>query len=222
MKINWRSRVVGLKKMFLYNLTLAPPSAILMAIVGNFSGGKMQEIITASNSHLSLLKADPTAGKVVIITSFNIFGIIRSISPFRLPGSAKDYIVVGSDSGRIAILEYLQDKNTFSVVHMETFGKSGCRRIVPGQYVAVDPKGRAVMIGSMEKSKFVYVLNRDIQSKLTISSPLEAHKSHIITWDIIGVDVGFENPTFACIELDYSEADQDPSGEAFKEAIKVG
>ena len=32
-------------------------------------------------------------------------------------------------------------------VHQETFGKSGCRRIVPGQFLAVDPKGRAVMIG---------------------------------------------------------------------------
>lgn len=32
---------------------------------------------------------------------------------------------------------------------METFGKSGCRRIVPGQYLAIDPKGRAVMIGKL-------------------------------------------------------------------------
>jgi len=32
-------------------------------------------------------------------------------------------------------------------LHLETFGKSGCRRIVPGQYLAIDPKGRAVMIG---------------------------------------------------------------------------
>jgi splicing factor 3B subunit 3 len=50
---------------------------------------------------------------------------------------------------------------------------------------------------------------------------LEAHKSHIITWDIIGVDVGFENPSFACIELDYSESDQDPSGEAYRDVMKV-
>lgn len=35
-------------------------------------------------------------------------------------------------------------------VHMETFGKSGCRRIVPGQYLAIDPKGRAVMIGKLK------------------------------------------------------------------------
>ncbi len=58
-----------------------------------------------------------------------------------------DYIVIGSDSGRIVILEYIPAKNTFEKVHQETFGKSGCRRIVPGQYLAIDPKGRAVMIG---------------------------------------------------------------------------
>jgi splicing factor 3B subunit 3 len=46
-------------------------------------------------------------------------------------------------------------------VHQETFGKSGARRITPGEYLAVDPKGRACMIGAVEKQKLVYVLNRD-------------------------------------------------------------
>ena len=35
---------------------------------------------------------------------------------------------------------------------------------------------------------------------------------------MVGVDVGFENPTFACLELDYEEADQDSTGEAVKQA----
>lgn len=39
-------------------------------------------------------------------------------------------------------------------VHQETFGKSGCRRIVPGQYLAVDPKGRAIMIGKIRSNWF--------------------------------------------------------------------
>jgi hypothetical protein len=34
---------------------------------------------------------------------------------------------------------------------------------VPGQYLAIDPKGRAVMIGAIEKQKLVYILNRDAQ-----------------------------------------------------------
>ena len=60
----------------------------------------------------------------------------------------KDYVIVGSDSGRIVILEYNAVKNCWDKIHQETFGKSGCRRIVPGQYLATDPKGRAVMIGN--------------------------------------------------------------------------
>lgn len=39
---------------------------------------------------------------------------------------------------------------------------------------------------------------------------------------MVGVDVGFENPLFAALEVDYGEADQDPTGEAFNAAEKVG
>ncbi|KAJ3040626.1 Splicing factor 3B subunit 3 [Rhizophlyctis rosea] len=101
------------------------------------------------------------------------------------------------------------------------FGKSGCRRIVPGQYLAADPKGRAVMIGAIEKQKLVYILNRDAATRLTISSPLEAHKSSTICHHIVGVDVGFENPIFASIEVDYSEADSGENPDAFHETEKT-
>ena len=114
----------------------------------------------------------------------------------------------GSDSGRIVILQYSKDKACFVRMHQETYGKSGCRRIVPGQHLAVDPKGRACMVGAVEKSKFVYVLNRDNEARLTISSPLEAHKGATLCYGLTGLDMGFDNPVFAAIELDYSEADQ--------------
>jgi len=67
------------------------------------------------------------------------------------------------------------------------------------------------MIGAMEKQKFVYILNRDSDQKLTISSPLDAHKSHTIIFDMCGVDVGYENPLFAVIEVDYGEIDEKDS-----------
>jgi len=119
----------------------------------------------------------------------------------------RDFLVMASDSGRIVILEYDSEHQKFVKIHQETFGKTGCRRIVPGEYLAADPKGRAIMIGAAEKQKFVYILNRDSQNKLTISSPLEAHKAHTITFYMCGVDVGIENPQFATIEADYGEAD---------------
>ncbi|XP_057733272.1 spliceosome-associated protein 130 A [Arachis stenosperma] len=205
--------------MYLYSLTLQRPTGIVCAINGNFSGGKTQEIVVARGKVLDLLRPDDN-GRIQTILSVEIFGAIRSLAQFRLTGAQKDYIVVGSDSGRIVILDYNKEKNVFDKIHQETFGKSGCRRIVPGQYLAIDPKGRAVMIGACEKQKLVYVLNRDTAARLTISSPLEAHKSHTLVYSICGVDCGFENPIFAAIELDYSEADQDSTGQAASEAQK--
>jgi splicing factor 3B subunit 3 len=106
------------------------------------------------------------------------------------------------------VLEFNADKSTFEKVHQETYGKTGVRRIVPGQYIASDPMGRAFMVAAVEKQKFVYIMNRDSTNKLTISSPLDAHKSHTIIYDTCGVDVGHENPLFAVIESDYGEIDE--------------
>ncbi|KII69875.1 Splicing factor 3B subunit 3 [Thelohanellus kitauei] len=193
--------------MNLYHLTLQNPTAIYSAVHGNFSGGRIQEIAVSKGTMLELLKHDPNTGRITVLTSVEAFGIIRSLMAFRLTGGQKDYLVVGSDSGRIVILEYDPVKNQFEKLHQETFGKTGCRRIVPGQYLAMDPKGRAVMVAAIEKQKFVYIFNRDTQARLTISSPLEAHKSFNVTFSVVGMDVGFENPLFACLEMDYEEAD---------------
>jgi splicing factor 3B subunit 3 len=76
------------------------------------------------------------------------------------------------------------------------------------------------MIASVDKQKLVYVMNRDLSNKLTISSPLEAHKTETLLFSVVGIDVDFENPVFAMIELDYSEIDQDPTGEAYSESEK--
>lgn len=55
----------------------------------------------------------------------------------------------------------------------------------------------------------MYILNRDAQARLTISSPLEAHKPHTILYSICGVDTGYENPMFGCIEIDYEGEETD-------------
>ncbi|XP_074601621.1 splicing factor 3b subunit 3 [Brevipalpus obovatus] len=200
--------------MHLYNMTLQRATGITHAIHGSFSGTKNQEIAVSRGKVLELLRPDISTGKIHTLVSVEVFGIIRSMMAFRLTGGSKDYLVIGSDSGRVVILEFNSTKNTFEKVHQETFGKTGCRRIVPGQYLAVDPKGRALMISAVEKQKLVYILNRDNQARLTISSPLEAHKSSTLVYHIVGIDVGFDNPMFACLEMDYEEADNDPTGEA--------
>lgn len=208
--------------MFLYNFTLQGASQVTGQIVGHFSGTKHQEVLVAHHDRLELYKPDSTTGKLEsLLATPSVFGVIRAIAPFRLTGATKDHIIIASDSGRIVILEYDPAENALLKVHQETYGKSGCRRVVPGQYLATDPKGRAAMIGAVEKQKLVYILNRDAAANLTISSPLEAHKAHTLLFHTVGLDVGFDNPVFACLELDYTEVDLDPSGEALEMAEKV-
>ena len=95
------------------------------------------------------------------------------------PPHLADYLIVGSDSGRIVVLEYDADNNSFNKLHQETYGRSGARRILPGQYLAADPKGRAVMVGAMEKSKLVYILNRVRPPSLF--RPLEPLPARLLT-----------------------------------------
>lgn len=198
----------------LYSITLQKPTSITQSVIGNFSGEKQQEIVAIRGSCLELLKLDADSGQLNIVLSQNFFAILRCIQPFRTTHEKKDRLIVTSDSGKISILEYQPDRNKFICLHAEPYGKTGVRRVVPGQYLAVDPKGRACIIASVEKNKFVYVLNRDQESNVTISSPLEAHTQKTLVYEITAMDVGLENPAFASLEVDYSNQQ-----ESFKKVV---
>ena len=193
----------------MYALTLQRASGVTGAVFGNFSAPRQQELIVARGKVLELLRPDDN-GKVQTIHSAEMYGIVRSLATCRLTGGNRDYVVLGTDSGKIVILEFSAEKGCFEKVHAETYGKTGCRRIVPGQYVATDPRGRALMVAAVEKQKLVYILNRDSAARLTISSPLEAHKSQTVCFDLVGVDVGYDNPIFAALEVDQEEVENEP------------
>lgn len=194
-------------KLFGYNLSLLPSSTITHATVANISGQKLQELVFAYNSRIEVWQIDPEYGTLRNVLSHETFSSIRSLESFRLAGFKRDYLIVVSDAGKVSILEYNGESNTLKAVQQETFGKTGIRRIVPGEFLGVDAKGRSFMIASAEKNKLVYVLNRDAQANITISSPLEANKAHNIVFDLLGLDVGYENPCFAAIEKDYGDSD---------------
>jgi len=75
--------------MFMYSLTIQPPTAVTQAVLGSFAGTKEQQIVTASGSRLTLHRPDPQQGKVTTILQQDVFGIIRSLAVFRLAGSSK-------------------------------------------------------------------------------------------------------------------------------------
>lgn len=189
----------------LYNVTLENQKTSVKCCVGNFSGKKAQEIVVATMNSLIVYKPDTSNGLLVQLFSTRIFATIRSIANFKVAGSGKDYLLMTSDSGNLSVLELDLPNSKFNALFIEPFAKSGIRRLSPGMDIAVDPKGRSALLTAIEKNKLCYVFNRDSSNNLTVSSPLEANRSKMLTLQCIGLDVGYENPLFAALEIDYSE-----------------
>lgn len=66
------------------------------AIYGNFSAPKVQELVVSRGKVLELLRPDEQ-GKVQVIYSTDVFGVIRSLQPFRC-GRAYVYVGVGGQT----------------------------------------------------------------------------------------------------------------------------
>ena len=77
------------------------------------------------------------------------------------------------------------------------------------------------MSAGVERQKIVYPLTRDENVPLKIASPLEANAQFTVNFDIASLDVGWDNPIFAALELSYAEADEDHTGKAAKDAEKM-
>ena len=201
--------------MKLLDMRLKPSGAIISSVVGEFTAAGQHEVALlrsggAMELHRIVTEEDGDEPRTFLklVTRVETRSILRSCASLRLTGEKRDVLSVTSDSGAISVLDF-QPNNTCKVIHCMTFGKTGCRRSTPGNYVAADPKGRAVLVASIEKRKLVYVLNRDATGKPTIASPLEAHRTRTITFDAVGIDNGYDNPIFACLELQYPDPEDD-------------
>lgn len=61
----------------------------------------------------------------------------------------------------------------------------------------------------------MYVLNRNAQAEHTISSPLEAHTYGVLILFLVALNAGYASRVFASLEADYSDLDQDLSGQTY-------
>eukprot|EP00760_Papus_ankaliazontas_P039149 PhM_4_TR9498/c0_g1_i1/m.25892/K12830/SF3B3, SAP130, RSE1; splicing factor 3B subunit 3 len=191
--------------MHLYNLTLQRPTTITAVAYGGFSARKAHEVVVVKGtSALVLYRIEDSQLHAIHI--MDVFATVRAIAPVRMLGEQPDILAVTSDSGSLVFLEFDAAHNTWTRSHRTTYGKSGIRRIVPGEYVAVDPYGRCVMIAAIEKQKFMYTLSRvPGEQKLTVSSPMEAHKSSTVVFSVVPIDDGIgAAPTFASLEMEYA------------------
>lgn len=92
--------------MFLYSLTIQPPSHVVQAVLGQFGNNKEQLIATAAGSQLTLLRPEAALGKIQTVLTHNVFGIIRSLAACRVTGSAKGEFV---PKPSLALIVHIKD-----------------------------------------------------------------------------------------------------------------
>lgn len=127
----------------------------MITVLGNFSSPKVEEFVISRGNILELWRLDEN-NSINVVCSYEVYGLIRSLKSFRLSGiliylvlfagNDVDFVLIGSDSGRIVVLQFNEERNVFVKIHQETYGKVGVIRGLPGQYISVDPNGRAFMI----------------------------------------------------------------------------
>ena len=195
--------------MDLYSLTLEDPTSITSLTAGNFLSKKTQQLIIIRGSQilqLYTLNKNTLKKKLQI----NSFSQIRQIKKYRPLGNKTDFLIITSDSGKLSIISFSQnskspEKPEYKILITQTVSKTGCRRINQGYYLASDPKGRCILLASTEKNKIAYMTKQEDLGDFAISSPLEANLDNFICFDIEGIDVGYENPSFVSIESDYGD-----------------
>jgi splicing factor 3B subunit 3 len=72
--------------MYLYSITLNETTAINLSIYGSFTKPNQHELVIAKGKILEMYKVDEDTGQLRLIYRQEVFGLIRSILPFRLMG----------------------------------------------------------------------------------------------------------------------------------------
>ncbi|GAB7361892.1 hypothetical protein MBLNU230_g1930t1 [Neophaeotheca triangularis] len=213
-----------------YSLTLSSPTATTCAVSCNVLpdvSSNDAQILEARGTRLFLHQVvnvptarDPNAQAIQTFLEHDTFGIVRQVAAYRIASTERDTLVITTDSGKITCLQYDADNNTLKIVSQETYGKSGIRRVIPGQYLAADPRGRCFMIASTEKNKVVYMQQKSPDG-ISTSSPQEANQQGAICFAMTALDTNWEHPVFATLDVDYIELENDHTGEAHRQRQKL-
>ncbi len=112
--------------MKLLDVRLKPSSAIITSVMGEFTAPSRSEIaVLKAGGMIELHRIVQTDGAsfVKLITRMETSSELRSCAVVRLSGGKRDVLAVGADGGAISVIDFEGGKG--SVVHCETFGKTG-------------------------------------------------------------------------------------------------
>ncbi|SCU79726.1 LADA_0B02784g1_1 [Lachancea dasiensis] len=198
----------------LYHLTLQRQSNYVHSCVGHFvdplnsapakrKSRKDYQVCIATETHVELFNVEE--GEFQRLTSVPIFATITAMQSLPVETNYS-YLVLVTDAGNLSLLQFVNDMGTIRLHSLfnEPFSRSGLRRVAPQRYLQVDPQGRCLFLSATERNRLCY--QTDFKNNtLNVSSPLEFRKPNCITIATAVCDVAFDNPVYACLEIDCAD-----------------
>lgn len=187
--------------MHLYHLTVEGRQQWLEVVVGQFvkDDPTSQQLVISLGSSLSVVALASGNDSPKRIHHQLLVGSIWKIAKIRPIGYSADLLVVTLDLGNLVILEFT---NVWARVLCQPFAKNGYNRTNAGEFLAVDPQNRYVMLLALQRTKIVYGVNHE-NGQLTVLPPVQFESDkNLVVLKLVAVENNYDDPLFATIETD--------------------
>ncbi|KAG9390157.1 CPSF A subunit region [Carpediemonas membranifera] len=184
--------------------SIQKPTWVQKAISGSFSAPNQIEFVLCRNNTLELYSFDAELDELTLTSRTPVYSVIRDIVSYNLPETETDVISLGTDSGRFTVYAYDAAAGEFKCRASHPYGRTGCRRTVPGQFIAAQPSGDMVMVAAVEEAKVFYHVSADEQ--YTLSAVQASNRPRTLTYDVAALETAPGQPAlFAAIEATYED-----------------
>lgn len=169
----------------LYHLTLRPPDAVADAVV--FPVDEVNEVVLVARSEFLEVLAVRDE-ELVVLTRLNLFETIRA-----LDCAASTRIFAATDQGLLHEVTFDHRTSQLSILETLDVGMSGLRAFALGEYLVVDPLGRAIFLNAIEDKRAVIPLN-SAKPELVY-----ANRAMTVCYSMTSASTS-ENPGVLCLE----------------------
>jgi len=137
--------------MFACYKQLHPPTTVSFCLRANFTSAKDENLIIVRNNYMDVYVVKPKTSSsphsIVLVKSFELFGVIDSIVAVTLHGMNKNALLINfEDEAKVSVVQYDERKNdlkTLSLHYFEDdFLKEGRARFFHNQPIMLDPQNR--------------------------------------------------------------------------------
>lgn len=189
--------------MHLYHLTVESAQQWQAVVVGHFinDGTLSQQIVVSTGSSLLVVGLSGDNDTPQRLNHQPLVGKIWNIAKIRPTGLAVDLLVVTLDLGQLVILEFV---NSNWVQRLrQPFDKNGFNRTNAGEFLAVDPNNRCVMLAGLQKNRIIYPVVYLEQQGVSVQAPVQLQVNvTLVVLTMAAIDTRFENPMFVTIEAE--------------------